>query len=136
MNISKKIETETAALHERLRVLSGINVEKLEKQRETLLLKIAAIDRQFEKVAGLLGLDSPSAKGSVSGKRGKRKRTHPAVLLKNILDTLASNKKGLSQINLSKKTGINYQSLVGWLKKNTDKVRSEGNRKEKRYFLK
>ncbi len=72
MNISKKIETETAALQERLRVLAGINVEKLEKQRETLLLKIAAIDRQFEKVAGLLGLVAPSAKASVSGKRGKR----------------------------------------------------------------
>ncbi len=136
MTISKKIGIETAALEKRIQLLSSIDVGNLEKQRETLLLKIASIDQQFEKIAGLLGLDAPGTATVVVRKRRKGKRTDSAVLLKTVVATLGSNKKGLSQIELSKKTGINYQTLVVWLKKNSDTVRSEGKRKAKRYFLK
>ena len=51
-----------------------------------------------------------------------------------ILEALKNSPFGISQIGLSEATEVNYGSVVNWLKKNAAKVRTEGERKGKRFF--
>jgi hypothetical protein len=52
-----------------------------------------------------------------------------------ILEALKNAPQGLSQIEMSEVTGVNYGSVLNWLKENPSKVRTEGERKAKRMFL-
>ena len=43
-----------------------------------------------------------------------------------MLEALKNAPQGISQIQISKSTGISYASVVNWIKDNAAKVRTEG----------
>ena len=53
-----------------------------------------------------------------------------------ILEALKNAPQGISQIEISKITGVNYASVLKWLKENAAKVSSKGERKSKKVFIK
>ena len=52
-----------------------------------------------------------------------------------ILEALKNAPQGISQIQISKSTGISYASVVNWIKDNAAKVKTEDERKGKRVSL-
>ena len=79
---------------------------------------------------------APAKKARKPRQPKKRTRTPTAVVEKKILDALKeAGSSGLSQIEVSKNTGLGYQTVVKKLKE-LPGVTKEGSLKEGRFFLK
>ena len=76
-----------------------------------------------------MGLEAPVKKERCSRMSG-------ADMDAKILEALKNAPQGISQIEISKITGVNYASVLKWLKENAAKVSSKGERKSKKVFIK
>jgi hypothetical protein len=94
--------------------------------------KVAEIEAKIQHVCAELGIEVGL---EVAAKKKRRTRMSGADIDAKILDALKNAPQGISQIEISKITGVNYASVLKWLKENAAKVRSEGERKGKRVFL-
>ena len=65
----------------------------------------------------------------------RRQRTSSEDVRKGILKALASAPQGLSQKEISDATGLQYQTVVLFLKKNAKDFKTTGQMRAKRYFL-
>ena len=66
----------------------------------------------------------------------RRKRISDEEKLSRVSDILSQNRKGVSQMEISRQTGIPYPSLAVFLKAHQKEFKTTGKRKQKRYFLK
>ena len=53
-----------------------------------------------------------------------------------IVEVLKATPQGISQIDIAKKTGVSYASVINFLKDNQSLIRTQGDRKSKLVFLK
>jgi hypothetical protein len=132
-DINKIIEYQTRELEAKLALISGNNLSALMAERKGYEAKIAEIDAKIQHICTELGLNVGTG---TKVARGRRTRMSGEAIEAKILDALKNAPEGLSQIAISEATGVSYASVVKWLKDNAAKVRSEGERKGKRVFLK
>jgi hypothetical protein len=132
-DINKIIEYQTRELEAKLALISGNNLSALMAERKGYEAKIAEIDAKIQHICTELGLNVGTGAKVASG---RRTRMSGEAIEAKILDVLKNAPEGLSQIAISEATGVSYASVVKWLKDNAAKVRSEGERKGKRVFLK
>ena len=98
--------------------------EKLQEAKQT----VACLEAELAKVTGQ---GAPDA-GTVI----RRARTSPEDIRAGILKALASSPHGMSQKEIADATGLNYQTVVLFLKHNLKDFKFTGALKSKRYFLK
>lgn len=97
--------------------------EKLQQARQT----VAALESELAKITG----KAPAAETVV-----RRARTSSEDVRAGILKALSLAPQGLSQKEISDATGLNYQTVALFLKKNSKVFKTTGALKSKRYFLK
>jgi hypothetical protein len=132
-DISKIIEDQTRELEAKLALISGNNLSALMAERKGYEAKIAEIDAKIQHICKELELDLGTGAGA---KKGPRTRMSGEVIESKILEPLKNAPEGLSQIAISEASGVSYASVVKWIKENTAKVRTEGERKSKKVFIK
>jgi hypothetical protein len=130
-DINKIIEDQKRELEAKLALISGNNLSALMAERKGYEGKIAEIDTKIQLICKELGIELEL---EAPAKRERRTRMSGAEIEVKILDALRNAPQGLSQIEISEATGVSYASVVNWLKENGAKVRTEGERKEKRVF--
>lgn len=131
-DISKIIDSQKRDLEAKLALISGNNIELLIAERKDYEAKIAEIDAKLSRITAELGIE---VRGIAAPKKERQTRLNGAEIDSRILEAFKSAPEGLSQISISKKSGVVYASVVNWLKANASKVRIEGDRKDKRVFL-
>jgi|ERR1700726_2631609 len=119
-NISSEIET----LENKLKKLKAEEVKALRKELRAAKKRVTALKGKIAKITG----------EAVRGVR--RKRMSDEDKMSVVSKELSKNPNGLSQIELSKETGIPYPSLAVFLKEHQKEFNFTGKRKSKRYFLK
>jgi hypothetical protein len=122
--VAKNVSSQIAKLEEELQKLRAQEVEALQEKLKTAREQVRDLEAQI------------AAKTGNAAITGKRRRTSPAEMRSRIFDVLAKNPKGLSQKQVSDKTGLNYVSVAVFLNKHQGEIKSTGKRKQKRYFLK
>jgi hypothetical protein len=131
-DINQFIEDEKRKLEAKLALISGNNLAALMAERKSYDAKIADIDAKIQHICGELGIEVGLKE---SAKKQRRTRMSGAEIDAKILEALKNAPQGISQIQISKSTGISYPSVVNWIKDNAAKVRTEGERKGKRVSL-
>jgi hypothetical protein len=131
-DINKIIADQKRELEAKLALISGNNLSALMAERKGYEAKISEIDAKIQHICKELGIDVGL---EAQSKKERRTRMSGAEIEAKILDALRNAPQGLSQIGISETTGVSYASVVKWLKENNAKVRTEGERKEKRVFL-
>ena len=130
MNIAEQFEKRKTELRNELQLLEQNNLQALFEEKASLEAKLAEVTLKISTACNALGINLPSGTGS------KPARLKKGELIGRDLMLLTENPGGLSQKQISVKTGAPYPSVVVCLKANEDKIRSTGERKDKRYFSK
>jgi hypothetical protein len=130
--INKIIEDQKREIEAKLALISGNNLASLLVERKGHEAKISEIDTKIQNICGELGIDVGLES---EAKKERRSRMSGEEIDAKILEALKNAPQGLSQIEMSEVTGVNYGSVLNWLKENPSKVRTEGERKAKRMFL-
>lgn len=133
MDLAKEIERQQKELREKLMLLENNNLGRLLEEKKQLQQKIAEIDSSVSRLCKELGIETPK---SDEEPKQKRSRMSGDVIRDRILAVLKENPQGLSQIDITEKTGVSYPSVINFIKENAANLRSEGERKSKRIFLK
>jgi hypothetical protein len=131
-NINQFIEDEMRKLEAKLALISGNNLSALMAERKGYEAKISELDAKIHHICKELGIDVGLEEAA---KKERRTRMSGADIDAKILDALKNAPQGISQIQISKSTGVSYASVVNWMKENGAKVRTEGEQKGKRVFL-
>ena len=129
-DINKIIEDQKRQLEAKLALISGNNLSALMAERKGYEAKIAEIDAKIQHICGELGVEG----GLKSATKERRSRMSGTEIDAKILEAIKNSPQGISQIGISEATGVNYGSVVNWLKENAAKVRTEGERKGKKLF--
>lgn len=132
-DINKIIEDQKRELEAKLALISGNNLSALMAERKGYEAKISEIDAKIQHICKELGIDVGL---EAPEKKECRTRMSGAEIDAKIIEALKNAPQGISQIEINKITGVNYASVVNWLKENAAKVRSEGERKSKKVFIK
>ena len=131
-DINQFIEDEKRRLEAKLALISGNNLAALMAERKGYEAKIAELDAKIHHICKELGIDVGLEEAA---KNERRTRMSGAEIDAKIQEALKNAPQGISQIQITKSTGVSYASVVNWLKENAAKVRTEGERKAKRVFL-
>lgn len=120
-------QTQIAELEAKIQSLRAAQVTELKEKLVEARKTVSELESQIGKITG---------KAPVGGKPERRKRTSSEDVRKGILKALADSPTGLSQKEISDTTGLNYNTVVLFLKKNPKDFKTTGQMKSKRYFLK
>ena len=131
-DINQFIEDEKRKLEAKLALISGNNLSALMAERKGYETKISELDAKIHHICEELGIDVGLEEAA---KKERRTRMSGADIDAKILEALKNAPHGISQIQISKSTGVSYPSVVNWIKDNAAKVRTEGERKGKRVFF-
>ncbi len=134
MDITKEIERQTQELQKKLELLRDNNLQELVAKKASLESQLADIEVQIAHVCKRLGIASVGAPAPV--RTEKRTRMSGDVIRAKITEVLKANSQGVSQIEIAKRTGVSYASVINFLKDNQDLIRTQGDRKSKLVFLK
>jgi len=135
MDITKEIERQTQELQKKLELLRDNNLQELVAKKASLEGQLADVEAEIASACKRLGISSSA--GVVALVRAeKRTRMSGEVIRAKIVEVLTANPQGISQIEIAKKTGVSYASVINFLKDNQDIIRTEGDRKSKLVFLK
>ena len=121
--MSKDVEKEIQELEQKLQQLKATQIEELQERLRDARKVVRDLEQEIENLSGR----------PVSP---KRKRISSAEVRDRIHSALKGIKGGLSQKEISQKSGINYQTTALFLRNNQKDFRTTGQFKSKRYFLK
>ena len=116
-------------LESKIQQLRVSQLSELKEKLQEAILTVATLEAEIAKLTG-----KPASAGVVI--RQTRTRTNPADIRARVLKALAETPTGLSPKEISDSTGINYQTVAMFLKKNLKDFKFTGSLKSKRYFLK
>ncbi|MEI6351473.1 MAG: hypothetical protein WCP06_10245 [Verrucomicrobiota bacterium] len=119
--------SQIAELESKILQLRSAQITELQDQLKAARQTVAALEAEIAKLTG---------KAPVATKPERRKRTSPEDVKSGILKALAAAPTGLSQKEISDASGLNYQTVVLFLKNNPKNFKTTGKLKSKRYFLK
>ena len=119
--------SQIAELESKILQLRSAQLTELQDQLKAARQTVAALEAEIGKLTG---------QAPVAGKPERRKRTSPEDVKSGILKALAAAPTGLSQKEISDASGLNYQTVVLFLKNNPKNFKTTGKLKSKRYFLK
>jgi hypothetical protein len=122
--MSKDVEIQIQELEVKLRELKTAQIAELKDRLAEAKKVVRDLEDQIENLSGK------------STHEGRRKRTSSADVHNKIHSALKGAKGGLSQKEISDRSGIHYQTVALFLRKNQKEFRSTGEFKSKRYFLK
>ena len=114
-------------LEARIQQLQSAQVSELKDKLHAARKAVADLEAEIARITG---------KAPVAGKPERRTRTSSEDVKAGILKALAATPTGLSQKEISDLTGLNYTTVVIFLKKNAKDFKTTGKLKSKRYFLK
>ena len=115
------------ALESRIQQLRVSQVSELKVKLQEARQNVACLEAELAKLTG----QAPAA-GTVI----RRPRTSTEDIRSGILKALAGSPHGMSQKEIADATGLNYQTVVLFLKHNLKDFKFTGALKGKRYFLK
>ncbi|MEI6349948.1 MAG: hypothetical protein WCP06_02440 [Verrucomicrobiota bacterium] len=119
------VQSQIAALEEKIQQLRGSQLSELQQQLKEARANVANLEAQIQSLTG----KAPA--GEI-----RRKRTSSEDVRGRILKALSQSPQGLSQKEISDLTGLNYNTVVLFLKKNPKDFKTTGTLRSKRYFLK
>ncbi len=107
--VNKIIEDQKREIEARLALISGNNISALMVERKGYEAKISEIDAKIQHICRELGIEV-----GLEGSAKKERRTwmSGADIDAKILEALKNAPQGISQIEISKITGVNYASFV------------------------
>ena len=120
-------QSQIKELESRIQQLRGSQASELKEKLREARLTVVALEAELAKLTG----QAPPAAGTI-----RRTRTSPEDVRSGILKALASSPHGMSQKEIADATGLNYATVVMFLKKNLKDFKFTGALKGKRYFLK
>ncbi|MFM8879244.1 MAG: hypothetical protein ACKOKG_08945 [Verrucomicrobiota bacterium] len=135
MDITKEIERQTQELQKKLELLRDNNLQELVAKKASLESQLADVEAQIGNACKRLGIAS-SAGVAAPVRAERRTRMSGEVIRAKIVEALKASPQGFSQIDIAKKTGVSYASVINFLKDNQDLIRTQGDRKSKLVFLK
>jgi hypothetical protein len=119
--------TQIKELEAKIQELRSSQVTELKEKLQAARQTVAELEAEIGKLTG---------KTPVAGKLERRKRTSSEDVRGGILKVLAGSPQGLSQKEVSEATGLNYNTVALFLKKNPKDFKTTGKLRSKRYFLK
>ena len=134
MDITKEIERQAQELQKKLELLRDNNLQELVAKKADLENQLATVEVEIANTCKRLGIASTGV--SAPARAEKRTRMNGEVIRTKITEVLKANPQGVSQIEISKQTGVSYASVINFLKDNQDSVRTTGDRKSTIVFLK
>ena len=122
--MSKDVEMQIQELEQKLQQLKAAQVEELQERLRDARKVVRDLEQDIE------------ALSSKAVSHAKRRSMSSAEVRSRIHSVLKEAKDGLSQKEISEKSGINYQTTALFLRNNKKEFRTTGKFKSKRYFLK
>jgi len=122
--MSKDVESQIQELEQKLQQLKAAQIEELQERLREARKVVRDLEQEIESLSGK------------PGSHGKRKRTSSTEVEQKIHSVLENAKDGLSQKEISEKSGLKYGTVVFFLRKNRQQFRTTGKFKSRRYFLK
>lgn len=119
--------SQIAALEAKIAELRSSQSAELREKLKAARQIVADLEVQIAKITGNAS--------TTSLKPVRRNRTSPEEVKGAIIKALASTETGLSQKEISEATGLNYQTVVIYLKKNPKDFKTTGKTRSKRFFL-
>jgi cell division septum initiation protein DivIVA len=132
-NIINKIAQYKAELQSKLELLNKNDLTQLLEERQQLLDKVEAIDDKIAHICQELGIDNQT---TTAAPKKPRTRLSTAEIQDRITNILKSNPQGIGLKQLSDDSGVAYPSVINFVKNNENLLRSEGERRSKKIFLK
>lgn len=121
------VQSQIAELQARIQGLRSSQVTELKEKLATARRTVAELEAEIGAITG---------KAPVAATLVRRKRTSSEDVRGGILKALAASPSGLSQKEISDATGLNYNTVVLFLKSNTKDFKTTGAMRSKRFFLK
>jgi hypothetical protein len=121
--MAKNIPAEIANLEAKLQELKAAQIEELQERLRDARKVVRDLEQEIENLSG-----RPVSQ--------KRKRISSAEVRDKIHSVLKKAREGLSQKQISEKSGINYQTTALFLRNNQNEFRTTGRFKAKRYYSK
>ncbi len=119
--------SQISELQTRIQQLRISHVAELKEKLQEAKRTVACLEAELAKVTG----QTPPVETAV-----RRTRTSPEDIRARVLKALAATPTGLSQKKIAEATGLNYTTVMIFLKKNPKDFKTTGSLKNKRYFLK
>lgn len=123
--MEKDVQSQIKELESRIVELRSSQLTELQQKLKEARQTVADLEAQIGKIGG----KAPAAET-------RRKRTSSDEVRSRILKALSTAPQGLSQKEISETTGLNYNTVVLYLKKHGKDFKSTGALRSKRYFLK
>ena len=123
--MEKDVQSQIAELEAKIQQLRGSQLSELQQQLKEARATVASLESQIQELTG----KAPAVEV-------RRKRTSSEEVRGRILKALSEVPQGLSQKEISDNTGLNYNTVVLYLKNHSKEFKTTGTLRSKRYFLK
>ena len=120
-------QSQIEELESRIQQLRGSQLSELKEKLREAKLSVAALEAELAKLTGTV---------IVGPLKMRRARTSSEDVRAGVLKALSLAPHGMSQKQIADAAGLNYQTVVIFLKKNLKDFKTTGSLKSKRYFLK
>ena len=120
-------QSQIAELEARIQQLRFNQLGELRTQLHAARQTVVQLEAEIAKISG---------KAPLAGQSERRKRTSSEDVRSFILKALASKPQGLSQKEIADASGLNYNTVVLFLKANAKDFKTTGKMRSKRFFLK
>src|SRR5437016_3806324 len=121
--MSKDVETQIEQLEAKLEHLKAAQITELQEKLRDARAVVRELEQEIERLSG-------------TASHGRRKRMRSAEVRDRMYSVLGKARDGLTQKDISERSGIGYGTVALFLRRNEKEFKSTGSRKSKRYFLK
>ncbi len=124
--MEKDVQAQIRELEERIQQLRSSQLAELQAKLKEARQTVAKLEAQIAEISG-------QSSATVAP---RRKRTSSEEVRGRILKALSQAPEGLSQKEIADRTGLNYNTVVLYLKNHPKDFKTTGVLRSKRYFLK
>jgi len=121
------VQSQIRELEHRIQALRSSQIDELQQKLKEARETVIQLEAQIAEITGKAPVAVPVA---------RRKRTSSQEVRGRILKALSAAPEGLSQTEISEISGLNYNTVVLFLKNHPKDFKTTGVLRSKRYFLK
>lgn len=133
--INQLIEAQRREVEQKLALISANPLNLLIKEREAHEAKIADIDAKLRSLCREIGVDLGGPGSGAGAPVSDRPAVDASGIAEKLIAELKKAPQGMSQLDLSKSTGVSYPAVMKWVKENPDQVKTTGEKRGKKVFL-